>query len=345
MVDSSTENVVNSVKTSPEADQLVFVNGYYTPELSVPPKEIVALPLEEALLKHGDLLSDRTRLNVGSEKDPLVLLNYERPVGGLFIHIPPKSISKFKIVHLVNNHEADVMMLPRIHLFISYGSNVCFEYVQHGDCFVTSLLDISLDDEASCHTIFHMQNKPKTIHLDAIRATLKRNSSFTSCVSTNGSLTARQDYNIKLIGENAKTCIYGLGRIKDKCSYQVSSSIHHEAPNTYSWQHFKNVIEGSGSTSFCCDILIQKEAKKAVAFQLNNNLLLGQKAVATCMPKLRVYTDDVKASHGATFGKLDENQLFYLKTRGIGEKNAKKLLVDSFCMDMVNKFEECNVGI
>ncbi|MBP9841882.1 MAG: SufD family Fe-S cluster assembly protein, partial [Simkaniaceae bacterium] len=120
--------------------------------------------------------------------------------------------------------------------------------------------------------------------------------------------------------------------------------VEHAAPHCYSNQHFKSLVRSYGKASFYGTIYVHPEAQKTDAYQLSNALLLDEKAVAFSEPNLRIFADDVKATHGATVGQLDQEQLFYLRARGLPLKEAKELLVQGFASEILGEIP-CSISL
>ena len=113
--------------------------------------------------------------------------------------------------------------------------------------------------------------------------------------------------------------------------------VEHAAPHARSLQKFKGVLKDTAQSSFEGKIFVRPEAQKTEAYQLNHNLLLSEGAIAHAKPNLEIFADDVKASHGATFAQVDEEQLFYLKSRGISAEVASQLLIGGFMQEMIDQ--------
>jgi len=321
---------------TPKEGQLIFVNGRYSEELSRPPKAIVALPLSKALNTYGTFLNHRLATQLKEEKDPFAVLNRALSDEGLFIYLPPKSVGQLEIVHVITEHQKPVITAPRLHLFAGKEAEVKCLLTHNADHWVNSFVDIALDERASVTLTTLLEANDTSWHFDAIRVTLKRESRFKSYAITNGAATSRQDYVVQLLEEGAEASLYGVCQLDERRHHHVNVLMEHIAPNCRSWQHFKNVLKGVSRTSFEGKIYVHQAAQKTEAYQRNNNLILGKRAFATSKPNLEIFADDVKASHGSTVGQLDEEQLFYLKSRGIPSDHAKKLLVQGFCQEILD---------
>jgi Fe-S cluster assembly protein SufD len=173
-------------------------------------------------------------------------------------------------------------------------------------------------------------------HMASIRAVQKRDSSFTWINVNRGALTHRTDYKVWLKGENSSVSLDGLAMLEGKKEAHAHIMLIHEGQYSRSRQLFKNVLQDLSRSSFEGQIIVEKDAMKTDAFQLNNNLLLSERAHADSKPMLKIFADDVKASHGATVGALDPEELFYLRSRGLPKEEAKKALTDAFCQEVLD---------
>jgi len=172
---------------------------------------------------------------------------------------------------------------------------------------------------------------------DAVRTHLKKNSSFDAVHVTRGSALAAHDYRIVLREENAETTLKGICMLSGKRESHNHVVIDHQAPHCRSTQLFKGVLDDTGRSSFEGKILVKQQALKTDALQQNHNLLLSDQAHVDSKPNLEILADDVKVSHGATVGKVNMDQLFFLKTRGFSETQARNLLVQGFCQEVIDQ--------
>ncbi len=146
----------------------------------------------------------------------------------------------------------------------------------------------------------------------------------------------RNNLNIKIIGERAEANMYGLYQLNNRSHCDNHTSVDHTVPNTESNQLYKGLLDGKSSGVFNGKIFVREDAQKTNAFQSNKNLMLSEKASVDTKPQLEIWADDVKCSHGATIGRLDEEPLFYLRARGIPEKQARALLLTAFAAEVAN---------
>ncbi len=321
-----------------ETASIVFVNGFFKPELSTIEQGLYIMPLSQAFKSYGALLNNRYSKFVLDDTDPFALINAAKCKEGAFLYVPPKFVAKnkVKIISIVDAPEKS-WILPRLHIFVGRSAEISFISQSKGvGGIYNAVFDFEIDDDAKVFLSHDDHNSSLKSRFDAFRATLKRNSSFTS-VQITSCVKGRSDWHVCLQGEGAEASLSGLSYLNGMKECHTNVKIEHREPHTRSMQLFKVVLEDEAVSSFQGKIHVKKKAQKTEAYQLNNNLLLSPKATANSKPNLEIFADDVKASHGATVGSLDEEQLFYLRARGISRAVAKKLLIDGFCEEVLSK--------
>ncbi len=324
---------------------VVLVNGRYAPELSqldaVP--ELTLLPLEEAVKKFRGFLHGRLKASIREESDPFALANHALHEQGAFLYLPPGKVveSPVQILHVVTGEDAE-RLFPRLQIFIGANSQLSILrttcQVSQGDSLICGLLDVALEENANLK-IVEVEGERSGFVLDAMRATLKRDARLNSVAVTCGATLQRRDYKSTLEGEGAEVDLSGLWLLqgdKDAHSHVV---VDHQAPNCRSFQLFKGVNDDFTRSSFEGKILVRQAAQKTDAYQMNRNLILSENAHADSKPNLEIFADDVKASHGCTVGRLDPEQLHYLRTRGCPKQVAERLMIKGFAREVLEKIE------
>lgn len=223
---------------------------------------------------------------------------------GSFVYLPSGSENSIEISGLTQ---------------VYVGKNAQVTIKATDDCY----LDIALEANARVTTIFHGST-------DTLRASLKESAHFEGLFLDPKQEKVERDLKVVLRGENGEAELKGIWSLDGKQTISTNVLMEHVAPHCRSLQHFKGVLDDASTSYFEGKIYVHPEAQKTDAFQRNNNLLLSDRANAYAKPNLEIFADDVKASHGATIGQFDEDELFYLRTRGLSEKVAKKLLVKAF---------------
>ncbi len=326
-----------------EGPLLVFQDGVFCPELSHIPDSFIVLSLQDALKSsYGSFLKHRLQMLTTQEQDPFALLNLALTHKGLFIYAPPSThlTSPLEIVHVQKNPE-QVYAGSRIHFFV--GANAEVQVISsligtlQTQTLYSDLLDVSLEEGASFSQVTYTEETKPSSRFSFLRASLKKDSRLNSFLSTFGSSLFRSDYRVSLLGEGSSAELNGLSLLKDSQSH-IHVHMEHSAPSCLSHQFFKNVLAAPQSrSSFTGKIHVKRPAQKTVAYQLNQNLLLSEGSIANTKPNLEIFADDVKASHGATISQIDEDQVFYLKTRGVSPEEAKSLLTVGFCQAILDK--------
>jgi len=341
----SKEQFQTSIYPECRNSHIIFVNGQFVPELSDTsglPSQVVVMRLKDALNHYGSFLQGRLSRAIKDETDPFATLNISLIQMGLFLYVPPKVKVEQPIqcLHVISQ-DKPVLISPRIHFFLGSQSQMQWTYDQiclkDFETFSNAVVDIALEEGATFEQYGLLNPCDHGWHLESTRVTQKRNSHFTSITMTSGSKSVRQDFRIQLLGENASCDLKGIAALSENKQSHVHVLMDHQEPHCHSMQLFKNVLTDAARASFEGKIYVRREAQKTEAYQLNNNLLLSDKAIANCKPNLEIFADDVKASHGATISQVDPDHLFYMKTRGVLPKTAKKFLISGFSKEIVKE--------
>ncbi len=320
---------------------LVFVNGVFSEalsDISGLPQQLVVAPLSRAYKTYGAFLNNRWTRALKEEQDPFALLNASMHGEGAFVYLPPKLCVEhpIQILHLISAENQ--VLSTRLHVVASAESEATFvtkNVVLAGDNFlVNQYMDFAVEENARIKLAGISQGTETSWHFEAVRATLKRDSSLETVSFTNGTQTVRQSYSAALMGEGADVQLNGVWMLDQNRQAHIHVLVDHQAPHCTSRQVFKGVLDGVSRSSFEGKILVRQAAQQTDAYQMNNNLLLSDHAIANGKPNLEIFADDVKASHGVTVGQLREEDLFYFKTRGVPENVARRLLVAGFAKEI-----------
>jgi Fe-S cluster assembly protein SufD len=174
-------------------------------------------------------------------------------------------------------------------------------------------------------------------HVGTTRVALGRESSFTSNTINLGGAIVRNNVSARFAGERAECTLNGLSVATGTQLIDNHTVIDHAVPHCESHELYKSVLDGNARGVFNGKIFVRQDAQKTDAKQTNKTLLLSDDATIDTKPQLEIYADDVKCTHGATVGQLDEEQVFYLRARGIGETEARDLLTFAFATDVINR--------
>jgi len=327
-----------------EDSYLVLINGKFDPALSKWDSRISINSLNGAMSDYAIFLQNRLQVNLKNETNPFAFLNASFHENGIFIYLPKnlKIEKPLQIINLTDNFDnGPSISFPRIHACLGQNAEIsiihttnqvknqrhlCMPYI---DCVIEKGAKLTFNDIANVSNDYW--------YLADYRFLLKSGSEIDSVDFSQGSKTIRRDYRVVLTEEDAKADLRGLNYLKEEKSSHTNILIEHLAPNCTSSQLFKYVLDDGAKSSFEGKIYVTDIAQKTEAYQLNKNLILSDNASAYSKPNLEIFADDVKASHGATFGKLSDTEMFYLKSRGIEEKKAKQMMIKAFCVEILEK--------
>lgn len=340
-------NISSHVLPECQDSYIVFLNGQLDlsrSNITGLPVKVVAIPLKEALRSFGSFINNQVAKNLQEEIDSFAALNSAFIQKALFLYAPPNTVfnSPLQIIQLIDGDNQ--LICPRIECFFGAMSEAhVISTVVHGTSsgnFINSVINFALEEGSQIgFSRSFLQANDKNWHFEATRGVLKKDSALTTVIAQNGNECFRDDYKIALVGSNAEVHLNGLAMLNGNHQSHTHVLVDHQAPDCRSLQVFKNALDDVSKASFEGKIYVHKIAQKTAAFQLNNNLLLNDGAQANSKPNLEIFADDVKASHGATFGSLEKEQLFYFLARGIPENIAKNMLVQGFCFEIIDKFK------
>ena len=322
--------------------KIIFVDGKYCSHLSETTHEGMDICILSAALTQSkyDLIIENY-FNKIALKDGITSLNTAFSNEGAFIHIPKnKFVEKpIQIIHFSTGNEASLMFQPRNMIVVDENSQVQIierhQSLSENKVFTNSVTEIYADKK-SIIDYYKIQNDNLQASLiDNTYVNQQRNSIFSMHTFSFGNELVRNNLNISQNDEFIETIIKGVTIIGNKQHVDHNTLIQHNKPNCNSHQDYKGIYDNKSTGVFNGKIIVEKQAQKTNAFQSNNNVLLSDKATINAKPQLEIYEDDVKCSHGCTVGQLDKNALFYLKSRGIPEKEATALLMYGFANNIL----------
>ena len=322
--------------------KIIFVDGKYCSHLSETTHEGMDICILSAALTQSKYeLIIENYFNKIALKDGITSLNTAFSNEGAFIHIPKnKFVEKpIQIIHFSTGNEASLMFQPRNIIVVDENSQVQIierhQSLSENKVFTNSVTEIYADKK-SIIDYYKIQNDNLQASLiDNTYVNQQRNSSFSMHTFSFGNELVRNNLNISQNDEFIETTIKGVTIIGNKQHIDHNTLIQHNKPNCNSHQDYKGIYDNKSTGVFNGKIIVEKQAQKTNAFQSNNNILLSDKATINAKPQLEIYADDVKCSHGCTVGQLDKNALFYLKSRGIPEKEATALLMYGFANNIL----------
>jgi len=307
------------------ADNLTEENTKKISRLSVGPSEFTSNQENPLILLNNALKFVHIRLQVQKDykfKKPLVVYNFTNQqlnstVINLRFDVVLKENSALKIINLFND-DSDNNIVNINHQF-----------------------QVGKDAVLKSYKIDHKENSNIKYFYNNID--LDRNSVAENFLFSIGSKFIKNEINCNLNGEYSSAFINGIINLKNSQHHEIKTNIHHLEKNTKSYQLIKSVLNASSKGVYQGKIFVNSRAQKTDGYQLSKALLLNENTEFNAKPELEIYADDVKCSHGSTSGNLDEDSIFYLMSRGLNYKQSRKLLINGFLLDVVEKITDLEI--
>lgn len=256
----------------------------------------------------------------------------------LFVRIPADTVRENPIKFDFSVH-GNVAICPHIILVAEKGSKATIieNYESDGPGFTNSAIQIFVEDNANITHYRVQKESAEALHIGTTEVSIGRGSLYNSTNINLGGRISRHDIHVRFTTEGGEAFVDGLYMLGGDQHHDTHSTIEHALPNCVSHQTYKGVLNDSSRGVFNGKVFVRENATGTDAQQSNKNLLLSNDARVDTKPQLEIFNDDVKCSHGATVGQLEEEELFYLLSRGISEKLAKNLLTYGFAEEIINK--------
>jgi len=328
------------------ASRLVFVNGYYAPELfregSVP-AGLRIQSLAAALDGDRDRVEPHLARYASFRDRPFVALNTAFLRDGAFVYVPKgKVVSEpIHLLYVSTGPEASTVSYPRNLILVSDDSQVTIveSYVgwEKGIYFTNAVTELLAGENAVVDYTKLQQESGGAFHIATLQAHLGRHSSFVSHSIDLGSALARNDLNVVLDGEGSECTLNGLYLLADQQHVDNHTRIDHVKPHCTSRELYKGVLDGRARGVFNGKIIVHPSAPKTDAKQTNKNLLLSGEALVDTKPQLEIFNNDVRCTHGSTIGQVDQDAIFYLRSRGLELEAARSLLTYAFATEVTER--------
>ena len=323
--------------------KVVFIDGVYSPFLSDTTHDGLDVCLMSAALtkpKYKSLI-DRYFNQIADTQDSLSALNTAFAREGAYIYVPPSVVAEkpIEIIHFSTGKQGDFMLQPRSLVVIDENAQVQIierhqSLAEHA-VFTNAVTEVFAEKNAQVD-VYKIQNDRHDASLvDNTFIAQQRDSHARVHTFSFGGKMTRNNLNFYHQGEHIQSTMKGITIIGNTQHVDHYTLVHHAQPNCESHQDYKGIYADRAVGVFNGKIMVDKIAQKTNAFQQNNNVLLDDKATINTKPQLEIFADDVKCSHGCTIGQLDEDALFYLRTRGIPKKEAKGLLTYAFANNVL----------
>ncbi len=320
-----------------ESYKIIFVDGKYSSHLSETTHDGMDICILSSALNQSkyDLLIENYFDKI-SKKDGITSLNTAFSSEGSFIHIPKNvQVDKpIQVIYFSTGKSESVFYQPRNLIIVGENSQV--EIIERHQSLSENSVLVNSVSEIYCNVksvVKHYKVQNDKINASLIDNTFvsqERNSDYSLHTFSLGGELTRNNLSITQNDERIESTINGITIIGENQHVDHNTLIHHKKPNCNSYQDYKGIFGDNSVGVFNGQVMVEKEAQKTNAFQANNNVLTSDKATINTKPQLEIFADDVKCSHGCTVGQLDQNALFYLRSRGVPEKEATALLMYGF---------------
>jgi Fe-S cluster assembly protein SufD len=319
-------------------------NGWYyenNQQVGELPKGVILESLEKMAQEKPELLAKYATLAKTGD-DPLVALNTAFAKDGYFMYVPKNTVIE-KPIQLINFLQAsqDAFVTQRNFIYVEEGADVkiisCDHTLNLNKYLNNSVTEVFVGANANFEYYTLQNQHNNTTSLNSVFIHQERDSKATTLYSSLHGGLIRNNLKFILDGENAEANLYGMAFIDRKQHVDNFTQVIHAKPHCLSNQIYKNVLDDESTGAFSGRIHVVRDAQKTNAFQRNNNLLLTDKATMQTKPQLIIDADDVKCSHGATVGQIDEDALFYIRTRGIEENKARLMMMNAFAHEVIQR--------
>ena len=340
------QNQISWLLNEVETNKLVFVNGYFQKSLSkiIDVGEGIQIsPLCDELL-NSDFIQDYLGKIGSSADNPLFALNTAFIEDGCFISIENcKLVKPIEVIYISNSSDATChhprnIILARNNAeinIIERHVGLCDEaYISNG---VTEIL---AEGGSGINHYRLFEDTVNGTNLSSVKAIVKDHSYYNSFVLSSGGRLTRCEIDVSCAGEGAKTSLNGVYIARDKQHMDHTTSVQHLVPNTTSIENYRGALDGNSRGVFQGSIVVEEGADGTDGRMSNKNILLSSKAEVNAKPQLEIYADDVQCAHGCTVGELDDEALFYLRSRGICEQDARAMLVEGFLNEALSGIPE-----
>ncbi|MGH7970502.1 MAG: Fe-S cluster assembly protein SufD [Limisphaerales bacterium] len=326
--------------------RLVFVDGHYATDLSTPPASAQGVTVESLARM---LASDPARLEnklgrlTQNENNPFTALNMAFFQDGAFVHIPAGKVidTPIHLLFVSTTKETGATTHPRNLIVAEKGSQatVLESYVSTvtSACFTNAVTELILEEGAVLEHCKFQDENLQAFHMAAIHAHLGRSSRLKAHSIATGAKLSRNSIRTTLAGEGVECVLNGLYLTRGEQLADHHMVVEHAQPHCNSHEYYNGILDGHSKGVFHGRILVRQAAQKTDAKQTNKNLLLSDTATIDTKPQLEIYADDVKCTHGATVGQLNEESVFYLRARGIGADTARRMLIHAFAGEIIER--------
>jgi len=333
---------------SMDGNILTFVNGIYNANLSriiSPAEQVQITSFADALKSKPDLLGTYFAHYADYQESAFTALNTALASDGVVIQVPANVTVEQPILlrFITDARESNVASQPRNLILVGKNAEVTvaesFRTLGDQASFVNIVTEIVVERDARMQYYKVQDETEKAYHIGTTQVQQADNSHFYSATVTLNGNFVRNNLNIVLNGQHAEAYMYGLYMPNGRQHVDNHTLVDHAMPNSYSSELYKGILDDNGTGVFNGKIFVRPDAQKTNAYQSCKNVVLSPGASMNTKPQLEIYADDVKCSHGTTTGKLNDEALFYMRSRGIPKDEARTLLLYAFAQDVLSQIK------
>src|SRR5215471_960435 len=328
------------------SSRLVFVNGHYAADLSsrgTLPRGVILEGLHSALAADSTLLERHLARYATIEDNAFTALNTAFFQDGAFLYVPANTTvsEPIHVLFISTAEDTGATAHPRNLIIAEKHSRLTLleSYVAQADAayFTNAVTELVVGEGAVVEHCKFQDESIRAFHMAAIQAQLGRSSNFISHSIATGARLSRNNIRTTLAGEGLECILNGLYLTKGEQLADHHMVVEHAQPHCASHEYYNGILDGRSKGVFHGRILVRQAAQKTDAKQTNKNLLLSDNATVDTKPQLEIYADDVKCTHGATVGQLNEESIFYLRARGISAEKARRMLIHAFAGEIIER--------
>jgi Fe-S cluster assembly protein SufD len=328
--------------------RLVFVNGRFAAPLSSVndiPDGVVFSSLTDALANHNDIVEAHLGKHVPADYNAFAALNTAFALDGAFVYVPKDVTVEngLHVIYVTSFEEDGALTTPRNLIVVESGAraDVIESYVGLSDrnSLTAAVSEVVVGDNAQVECYRIQRESENAYHVANTWSTQGRDSNYAFHTVPLGSRLTRHDIRMVMNGEGGQGILNGLYVTHGQQHVDHNTILEHATPHCESHEYFNGILDDHSRSVFNGRIIVRPGAQKTDSKQTNNNLLLSENARADSQPQLEIYADDVKCTHGATLGPMDQNSLFYLQSRGLNADDARNMLTYGFGIEILDRMK------
>ncbi|MCP1203408.1 Fe-S cluster assembly protein SufD [Acetobacter oryzoeni] len=329
------DNLLSQHDAVQSLPRIVFVNGRFVKDLSLLPEGV-----DVSFFSQKSLTSD---VQASPDRDPLVALNTALVDDGAILHVAKGAdAGRVLLISLGVAGDTAISFHPRHSVVLEEGAHLSLLSLSAGvgAYFHNPVTEVTVGESAKLYHTTLQAEGPQAIALATTYVQVAGHGVYNSFALGLGSLLSRHEVHARLNAPHAQLHVNGAQNLAEHQVGDITSVITHAASDCISRQTVRNVLDGHARGVFQGKVLVEQVAQKTDGYQMNQALLLSENAEIDAKPELEIYADDVRCSHGATVGALDDDQLFYMRSRGVPEAQARHILIAAFLDEALSLIED-----